>query len=550
MKNITLYIVIVLFAFTACDIERFPYDSIASEELFENEGGLESATLGTYAILKGDANGNGFVQQLHRFLEYPGDNVSLSGTTTDPLFYTYNYNHITTSGRSNNLWTSAYRAVVGCNKVIELAQEGDSEEMDHLIGENYYLRAFIYFNMVNVYGRPYQQGVSNLGIPLKLTSEIDDLPDRNTVGEVYEQVISDLKKAESLMSISKQNTYATREAAQALLSRVYLYMGENQMAIEYADKVINSGRFTLVSTGNMPNYFQMSPEDNPETIFCFRFLEESDYNHGWFTVGSLYANIQGTGWGEMYASSTYLDLIDRHPEDIRRSFIDPQYLTDANGNKTPVVYWIDDTYKYQFRNAYDREGTTYFMDGDTEYEVMSEEVDGRTRHFFNHNSGEKINVVKDFDVAKRNGYPKYFILKTSMQEDVPHLWSPVVSRLAEMYLNKAEAYAKMGNTTMALENVNVIRTRAGIPTYGSEADFPAGKMLLDVVLDERRLELAYEGHRKNDVFRNDRTMDRRYPGTHLNGNNPYFEIPPTADRVVEYIPESQIIVQPSLVQNE
>jgi len=137
-----------------------------------------------------------------------------------------------------------------------------------------------------------------------------------------------------------------------------------------------------------------------------------------------------------------------------------------------------------------------------------------------------------------------------MQEDVPHLWSPVVSRLAEMYLNKAEAYAKMGNTTMALENVNIIRTRAGIPTYGSEADFPAGKMLLDVVLDERRLELAYEGHRKNDVFRNDRTMDRRYPGTHLNGNNPYFEIPPTADRVVEYIPESQIIVQPSLVQNE
>tara|TARA_B100000949_G_C14286569_1_gene454544 strand:- start:5017 stop:5397 length:381 start_codon:yes stop_codon:yes gene_type:complete len=126
----------------------------------------------------------------------------------------------------------------------------------------------------------------------------------------------------------------------------------------------------------------------------------------------------------------------------------------------------------------------------------------------------------------------------------------VVSRLAEMYLNKAEAYAKMGNAPEALASINVIRERAGIPTYPNEASLPEGQSVLDVVLDERRMELAYEGHRKFDVFRNDRTMDRRYPGTHLSGNNPYYEVPPNDDRVIEYIPESQIAAQPSLIQND
>lgn len=537
----------------SCELERFPYDSIASEELLESEGGLESATLGVYAILKGNGESwldQGFAMHLHRLAEYAGDNVCMSGTTTDPAFYFYNYQNITTSGRVNNFWVSGYQAIVAANKVIELAAEGESPERDQLIGENYYLRALAYFQMANVFGRPYIQGTSNLGVPLKLTSDVNDLPDRHTVGEVYEQVVEDLLKAEELMTISKTNAYATKEAAQALLSRVYLYMEENEKAVEYADKVIESGKFSLVSNSDLPDYFKMSPESNPESIFVFRLLEESDYDHGWFTIGSLYASIEGVGWGEMYASSSYLELLNRYPDDARKGFIDPQYILDDTGNKIPVVYWIDADYKYQFRSTFEVGGTIYFNDNGTDFEVMSEEVDGQTKYYFIDGSGTKVYVVKDYDVYKRNGYPKYFILKASQQEDVPQLWSPVVSRLAEMYLNKAEAYAKIGNTDLALENINIIRERAGIPVYNSIADIPAGQTLLDVVLDERRLELAYEGHRKFDVFRNNRALDRRYPGTHLAGSNPYFQILPTDDRVIEYIPQQQIAAQPSLEQND
>ncbi|MDG3583567.1 RagB/SusD family nutrient uptake outer membrane protein [Galbibacter pacificus] len=549
MKKI-LYTILVAASITACDLDKFPYDSVASDELFESEGGLVAATGGSYSLLKGDADGNGFSPQLHRITEYPGDNVSLSGTTTDPLFYSYNYNNITTSGRVNNIWSAGYKAIVGCNKVIELAVEGETPEADQLIGENYYLRAYTYFQLVNVFGRPYNQGTSNLGVPLKLSSDINDVPDRNTVGEVYEQVVADLLKAESLMSINKTNAYATKEAAQALLSRVYLYMGQNDKAIAYADKVIGSGRFSLVPNAELGKYFQKTPEDNTETIFCFRYVEESDYNNGWYTVGSLYANIQGSGWGEMYASSSYLNLINEHPEDARKEFIEPQFEEDEEGNMIPAVYWINDNYVYQFRRTFEEGGKTYFTQDDVDYEVMSEAQDGDTAYYFTNTSNEKIYVTKGYDMYKRNGFPKFYILKTSLQEGVPHLWSPVVSRLAEMYLNKAEAYAKMNNESATLENVNIIRERAGIPAYGSASDFPEGKDLLDVVLDERRLELAYEGHRKFDVFRNNKVMDRRYPGTHLTGSNPYYEIQPTDNRVIEYIPENQINAQPTLIQND
>ncbi len=102
-----------------------------------------------------------------------------------------------------------------------------------------------------------------------------------------------------------------------------------------------------------------------------------------------------------------------------------------------------------------------------------------------------------------------------------------------------------------MADVNVIRTRAGIPTPGLWTSANLGSLTaMDVVMQERQLELNLEGHRKFDVFRNGLTMDRRYPGTHLSGSNPFYTIPSTSKDVIEYIPEQQIIVSKGvLVQN-
>ena len=110
------------------------------------------------------------------------------------------------------------------------------------------------------------------------------------------------------------------------------------------------------------------------------------------------------------------------------------------------------------------------------------------------------------------------------------LSSPVFCRWAEVILNRAEAYAHKGDAK-ALEDVNVIRTRAGIPTEGM---FDASKMhgydnLLDIVLDERRMELAFEGHRHFDMCRNKKSMDRRYAGA-----QPFKVIDPTSEPHIIY----------------
>lgn len=156
-----------------------------------------------------------------------------------------------------------------------MIEEGQSAEIDNQLGECYYVRGMMYFYLCRAYGRPYYQAPDkNLGVPI-VNGTPDDimgdllLPDRSTVKETYEQAISDLKKAEEMMTINKGAAYASKEAAQAMLSRVYLYMSgtyENpnreyaQLAVDYADKVINSGNYSLLPREEFMKYNTLTPE--------------------------------------------------------------------------------------------------------------------------------------------------------------------------------------------------------------------------------------------------------------------------------------------------
>ena len=557
MKKINLLIIAFLFAgFWSCDIEREPFQDLSDDMVFSDELGLEAASLGTYAILKQ----NTFMRPYHFHGEYGGDNIALSGATTDHLYFMYNYQHVPNNYHLNSLWVDSYRGIINCNKIIEFAERGETPRMDHIIGENYYLRAFFYFTLTNIWGRPYTQDPhNNPGVPLKTDADRDNIPPRATVAENYELIVQDLLDAAEMMAdydrpTSEKGIFASQEAAWALLSRVYLYMEDNENAALYASKVIDSGNFSLLQGDNFARYPTFVPEENAETIFACRSLEDEDDYH-WFAVGGMYARIDGVGWGEMYASRPYRDLVGQHPEDLRNEFIEPQYVgEDADGNPLMWIKYIRETDEAQGSQMFvtydvyqNNEGVwEYEKDGET-LPVETEEDNGDTLYFIYEN-GNKTYVELKRRMHTRNGYPQYYVLKCSNQGGQPQLWSPVISRLAEMYLNRAEAHAKMGNEAAALDDVNVIRQRAGIPLYGVDIDVPADKTVLDIVLEERRLELAYEAHRRYDIFRNDKTLDRRYPGTHDRGNA-LMTVPPTHPRVVEYIPEPQLLAQPNLVNN-
>ena len=140
----------------------------------------------------------------------------------------------------------------------------------------------------------------------------------------------------------------------------------------------------------------------------------------------------------------------------------------------------------------------------------------------------------------------FYIVKCSRENGDPtHLHSPIISRLGEVYLNRAEAYAKLGRYGEALTDLNTIRERS-IPDGGYDVlDASNAAELID---KERQLELAYQAERSYDVFRNGEPLTRRYPGPH----NAFEDIPATDYRVTYYIPQSAINAYPTnstLTQN-
>ncbi|WP_138431339.1 RagB/SusD family nutrient uptake outer membrane protein [Fodinibius saliphilus] len=487
---------LMLFVLSSCDLATNPYDGKSSEQALDTVQGLEAATRGNYQILVGGDSYYYYAKHLFYMNEFPGDNVSLSGTTTDPLFYAYNYEHFKGMGNAERLWRDGYKVIAGANKVIEAIGDQSSAEYDQIKGENLFLRALVHHQLVSIFGRPYVQNPQqNLGVPIVDFTDVEKRPERATVAAVYDFVIDDLKTAASLMTQQKNSSFASTETAYALLSRIYLNMEENKLAREYANKVIDSNRYQLVDTPTFREYFTIPNENNPETIFAIKHTEEND--HGYGNIGSMYLKgPDGVGWGEMYASESYRDALGRYEDDARHDFIEPQYKRDSNGN------------------------------------IITDP------------NGDPV-------LEKRNGYPKYYVNKFSYQGGVVSLSSPVVLRLAEMYLNRAEANAKLGNDQDAIDDVNRLRERAGLS--GSElytvGNYKHHSTLLDVVLEERRLELAFEGHRKYDLLRNDRAVVRDYPGTHLEAGETTQVIQPNDPRMVFFIPESEMQLNRNLEQN-
>src|SRR5690606_14498408 len=196
---------------------------------------------------------------------------------------------------------------------------------------NLFLRAMVHFDLVRFFGRPYTQGEgNNPGVVIKDNTE-DDLPSRSSVKEVYDFVIADLEKAAALMTENKSASFASKEVAYALLSRIYLFKEDNANANLYADRVLESGRYQLLGTEAYKTYFTVVPENNPETIFAIRHTKADDRLKS--AIGSMYYNdpiTQSTGWGEVFASVEYINLLDRNLEDARHSFIELQI--DENGD--------------------------------------------------------------------------------------------------------------------------------------------------------------------------------------------------------------------------
>lgn len=575
MKKIYL-IILVIFTLTACDIERLPQGSMSSDEITKNpENSLGSLINGMYAQLKN------WSDPMHRCGEYAGDNMMIRGASTDAFYEFISFSRTPNNYRLQQFWDNGYKAIAQASNIIKMLEEGQSDEIDSNLGECYFVRGMLYFYLCRTYGRPYYQSPEkNLGVPIvNGTPEniIGDLflEDRATVKETYQQSINDLEHAIKLLK-GKENrgpAYASEGAANALLSRVYLYMSGTydnpnkeyaKKSVEYATKVINSGDYALLPRDEFMKYNTFVPENNKESIFVVKRVasEFSGYDH-YFGIGGMYANIGGMGWGEMYASAKYISLLNEtgrndwrpaekhHIVDARAAFIEPTY----DFEKPEVFRFIKEdkldkgyVLNYAQFNIIKKEGNVVCSnnkkpneEGYKEYTLTP--INEKEEIYSIEYNGKTYEGVIDNFIKLNRVYPQFYIVKCSREGEDSHLYSPIISRLGEIYLNRAEAYAKLGEYDNALIDLNIIRNRSIIDGGYDALNAENAEELID---KERQLELAYQAERSYDVFRNGRTLTRHYPGPH----NQFEDIKASDYRVTFYIPQDAINSYPgTLTQN-
>ena len=183
-------------------------------------------------------------------------------------------------------WEDMYKRINYVNVILdEIEQMPRDTEKDlatyyRVKGEAHFLRGQFYLILTNLYGKPYHASTAakNLSVPLKLTPYVEHDPqkdtqfERATVKAIFDQIVSDLTASVEFLTISPQNAKnrfhrASVEAANLLLSRVYLYMQEWSLAEAAADEVIKSKNFRLAELSALADEVDFLNKENPEAIF-------------------------------------------------------------------------------------------------------------------------------------------------------------------------------------------------------------------------------------------------------------------------------------------
>lgn len=445
---------------TACvDLALEPHASVSNDAYYETVGDFEAGIVGVYNQLQGAA---WYGRSLHIISDVMGEDVKLNGSANRYReFAEFRGQVVTGHDFETSLWTSVYDAINMLNLLINAEFAPPSalqSEYDQILGEAYALRGLAHFDLVKMYAQHYTftGGASHPGVPIVLESDVTNLPSRNTVGEVYQQVISDLERGIDLMSDARNGAYMmTAEAAQALLSRVYLYMEDWSSSVAMADAVINSGNFALAEGSAYIDMFASG--GSSEAIF--EIMNTDTDNMGSNSLGGMY---RASGYGDYLPARDLLDLMDA--DDLRWDL----YVEDPN-------------------------------------------------------------LVGDFASHRVNRWPT-----VTNTDNIP------VIRLSEVYLNRAEAYARMDQDGPAQDDLNLIRQRS-LPTAPDVT--ATGQALLDEIAIERRIELGYEGHRIHDLMRNQQDVVRVDATTSAD-----FQAYP-CDYCILPIPQPETDTNPNIAQN-
>lgn len=333
-----------------------PSDGTDADAALTSSSDLAAARTGMYAALKGNSNLVDYYGQqffvygdVHAGDDYQYNNIG--GSNRASFYYDMNYQTASEFSSSNVAWKSPYIVIGRANRIIAAAEGGalsDAAEakatIDQYAAEAKVLRALAHFDLVRIYGKPYteDQGAS-LGVPLVTgVLESNAKPARSTVAEVYTQVVKDLTEAISSNALATETEpgYVSVWGAKAILSRVYLNMGDYANALSVAEDIIKNSGAALWTRDQYFKAWDASTPNESEFLFRLNVAGSTDSNdlNG---IGNLQ---QREGYKEMVATKKFVDMLTSDPEDVRNDMFLP-----ATAAKEVATYGTNKVYLNKLR---------------------------------------------------------------------------------------------------------------------------------------------------------------------------------------------------------
>jgi len=464
MKNNKILLLICLTVITSlCSCEKFLDIKTDSKQVFAETADDCQLLLDNYALMN---------------TGYPSDGESSAGdfyltdatylstfvSSEDRFFYTWNSTAI--HNLSNLQWKPCYYIIYNCNFILEtienkLKGKTDQSILNGLRGSALFYRSYCLWQIAQLYAKPYSVETSSLdlGIPVRLTSDINEISERGTVKQTYDRIVQDLQEASNLLSSSSSIASRPNKAAcYAMLARVYLSMED------YNNAELNASA-ALAIKSDLIDYNSLNK--NSTTPFTPRFNKEVIFQSVTTQSFMLAAGSSSNSFAKIDPSlvSSY------ETNDLRRII----FFKTVSG--IPVSYLFSGNYEPTIN------GTLF------------------------------------------NGLA-----------------------VDELYLIRAECYARSGNITGALSDLNrLLRTRW---LSGSYIEIPStlnAEETLEKVLTERRKELLMRGQRWTDLRRLNKdakfavTLTRTIQGK-------TYTLPPNDPRYILLIP-NEVIINSGLPQN-
>jgi hypothetical protein len=314
-------------SFASCKkfLEKEPFGKISKTIIFQNVEGAQLALNGSYKLLL-----DYYRSEYGMYNDVASDNVISAGTGTEQVMlpqFNFSSTADDESTAPGHIWLNVFEALNNINNIINALPELKTKFPDQLAaiatveGQALAMRALCHLDLSRVFAQPYTFTAdgSHLGVPVltKTPNPGAEVP-RNTMKEVYAQIITDLTAALPLLQQHNNTNQVVfnYQAALALLSRVYLYKGDWTQCASTAAQLIQDQTFTLATAANYKSVFVNAPSVNPRVETLFELT-----NNGYLTISSTdISNIFSDTKSGRYAAS--LKLLDRFAnDDIRKSIM-------------------------------------------------------------------------------------------------------------------------------------------------------------------------------------------------------------------------------------